>query len=353
MMKVLMIVPAPEVMGGIASVVNGYREKGITDAEIVYVESYVNGSKIAKLRQALRAYRKFGKILREQSDIDIVHIHSSFGPSFYRKKPFIDMAYRKHIPIINHIHGAEFDDFFVNVSEFKKRLIRKTYAKCSFLVALSNEWKKRLGMIFPQDRIVVIENYAIIPSLEDVNNSSDIVFMGEIGERKGSFDIPAILDTVKNKYPQVVSRISLTMAGNGNADELKELLSDYDVRFPGWVRGSDKDILLRSNGIFLFPSHDEGMPMAILEAMAYGLAVISSDVGGIPTLIEDGVNGFLCHPKDTESFAAKIARLLEDEKMRNEMGRSAREFIIKNYSYEMHVRKLLELYLRTRNENGR
>lgn len=337
-MKVLMVVPNRMVMGGIASVVNGYRDQGIKDADIIFVESYIDGSKIAKLIKAFKGYIEYRKVLRKEK-VDLVHIHSSFGPSFYRKRPFINHAFKKRIPIINHIHGAEFDKFYLDASDSKKRKIKSCYLKCDKLIALSDEWRGRLSLIVPEDRISVISNYTNIPDIE-VNNSNNILFLGEIGRRKGCFDIPKILDQVKD------IEYSMVMAGNGEeaTREIRTMVDDR-VSFPGWVRGEEKDKLLRSAGIFLFPSYNEGVPMAVLEAMGYGLSVVTTNVGGIPTVISNEENGFLVDPGDTEGFSNVLRKLLQDAELRNEIGRKAREHVMNNYSYSSHCEKIYELYL--------
>ena len=105
---------------GIAAVVNGYRGSQLEkDYEITYVESYKDGSKFDKLLKGICGYFHFAYVLMFHKP-DVVHIHSSFGPSFYRKMPFIYMASWRKIPIVNHIHGADFDEFYVNAPEEKK-----------------------------------------------------------------------------------------------------------------------------------------------------------------------------------------------------------------------------------------
>lgn len=106
MKRVCMIVPNRMVKGGIAAVVNGYRGSQLEkDYEITYVESYKDGSKFDKLLKGICGYFHFAYVLMFHKP-DVVHIHSSFGPSFYRKMPFIYMASWRKIPIVNHIHGG-------------------------------------------------------------------------------------------------------------------------------------------------------------------------------------------------------------------------------------------------------
>ena len=345
-MKICMVVPDRLVKGGIASVVNGYREHDFSGkCEVSYIESYRNGSKWEKLAKALKGYLLFFRemILNKP---DIVHIHSSFGPSFYRKMPFIYMACFRGVPVINHIHGAEFETFYLKASDRKKRRIRKVYGKCTMLIALSEEWKRNLESVVSPEKITVIENYCKIPDLSGTEKKKQILFLGEIGKRKGCYDIPEIYGRVLEKG----ERLPLIMAGDGELAEVKKLFEDRDllesVSFPGWVRGADK--CLKESGIFLFPSYYEGMPMAVLEAMAYGMAIVTTRVGGIPHLLEDGGSGYLCEPGDIEGLSKRLLELSKDGDKRRKMGERARQKAIADYSMEIHIKKLMDLYGRVK-----
>ncbi len=347
-MKICMVVPDRLVKGGIASVVNGYREHDFSGkCEVSYIESYRNGSKWEKLAKALKGYLLFFRemILNKP---DIVHIHSSFGPSFYRKMPFIYMACFRGVPVINHIHGAEFETFYLKASDRKKRRIRKVYGKCTMLIALSEEWKRNLESVVSPEKITVIENYCKIPDLSGTEKKKQILFLGEIGKRKGCYDIPEIYGRVLEKG----ERLPLIMAGDGGLAEVKKLFEDRDllesVSFPGWVRGADKDKCLKESGIFLFPSYYEGMPMAVLEAMAYGMAIVTTRVGGIPHLLEDGGSGYLCEPGDIEGLSKRLLELSKDGDKRRKMGERARQKAIEEYSMESHIKKLMDLYDRVK-----
>lgn len=347
-MHVCMIVPNEAVKGGIASVVNGYRGSVLEEHyRITYIESYQNGSKWSKLAKALKAYLAFFRLLRRDAP-DLVHVHSSFGPSFYRKMPFILGSANRGIPVVNHIHGAEFDSFYEKASEAKRRLIKKVYGKCTRLVALSAEWADRLGQIVPRDRIDVLENYCRIPETpyDAGRDKKQILFLGELGERKGCFDIPAVLERVKKHCPDV----KLVMAGDGEMEQVKGAFLEKGlletVSFPGWVRGKEKERLLEESGVFLFPSYHEGMPMALLEAMAYGLGIVTTSVGGIPQLIQDGENGFLTMPGETAAMAEAVERFLTDNDCLAACGRAAREKAESEYSQERHLAKLEAVYER-------
>lgn len=345
-MKICMIVPNASVKGGIASVVNGYRGSVIERKHnIQYVESYRDGSKAIKLWKALGGYFQFLKVLLTNRP-DVVHIHSSFGPSFYRKMPFIWLSRLAGIPVVNHIHGAEFDSFYENASAAKKKRVRRVYGKCARFIVLSQEWKEKIAQIVPADRIDVIENFCIWPEegCQEKRRQGQILFLGALEERKGCYDLPVIFEGVKQKCPNA----RLVVAGDGQMQRLKEAFAKKnllsDVTFTGWVRGQEKEKLLQQSAVFLFPSYHEGMPMAVLEAMGYGLGIVTTTVGGIPQLIAHGQSGFLEAPGDLSAMAEDVSKLIKDEALCRNMGEQARKTAKQNYSLEIHLQKLEETY---------
>ena len=350
--KVCMIVPNPMVKGGIAAVVNGYRGSQLEkDYKIIYVESYRDGNKLAKLVKGIRGYFHFVKVLLIDRP-DIVHIHSSFGPSFYRKMPFIYMASWANLPIINHIHGADFDEFYVNASKKKREKIKKVYSKCSVIIALSEEWKQRLSQIVPESKITIIENYSM-PHEDALKQrlkrqcNNIVLFLGELGRRKGCYDIPGVIKKVKEE----ITTVKFILAGAGSeADEaaIKRLVDEKGVTenvvFPGWVRGDEKDRLLRDSDLFFLPSYNEGMPMSVLDAMGYGLPIVSTNVGGIPKIVQNGENGYCCEPGDTDIMATRITHLLDDAELREKCEKASYQIVKESYSIDRHIYLLSNLY---------
>ena len=352
MKKICMIVPNKMVKGGITSVVEGYYGSRLEkDYKITYIESYKNGNKLIKLLKAIKGYVQFIKVLIFNKP-DLVHIHSSFGPSFYRKLPFIYLASKKKIPIINHIHGADFDEFYINASKKKKNKIKKVYNKCDKLIALSDEWKEKLSQIVDKDKIVIIENYSTLheDALQERLNrpcNNQILFLGELGKRKGCFDIPSVIQLVANIIPNV----KFVLCGSGTKEDetlIKKLIKEKNIEnnviFPGWVRGKDKDKILRESDVFFLPSYNEGMPMSILDAMGYGLPIVSTNVGGIPKIVKNNENGFLYDPCDIKNMANGIITILNQNDKSTNFAFNSILFIKNNYSLEIHINKLENVY---------
>lgn len=352
MKKVCMIVQNPMVKGGIAAVVNGYRGSQLEkDYDIIYVESYKDGSKITKFLKAIKGYFHFLKVLITDKP-DLVHIHSSFGPSFYRMIPFVYMASWVKVPIVNHIHGADFDKFYGDASNKKRKQIKRVYNKCEILIALSLEWKERLSKIVNEKKIRVIENYSILHMdayIERLNRSCNkqILFLGELGYRKGCYDIPAVVQRVA----QIIPNIEFVLCGAGTEKDemaLKKLVEDYgvtkNVTFPGWVRDNKKDKVLRDADLFFLPSYNEGMPMSVLDAMGYGLPIISTKVGGIPKIVHNTENGVCCNPGDVQTMADGIIELISDDTKRKYASTASIDIVKKGYSLEAHLKLLEAVY---------
>lgn len=359
-----MIVPNPLVKGGIAAVTSGYYGSVLEDDfRMIYVQSYCDGGRLRKLFKAIGAYFVFFWTILTKH-IDLVHVHSSFGPSFWRKKVFIDMAGWRHIPVVNHIHGADFEEFYLNAGERKKKTIEKCYGKCAKIIALSDEWKEKLSLIVDESRITVIPNYSVIHETALTNKMHDdeglinILFLGELGTRKGVYDIPDIALKLKNKCERINTspdgmRVNprFILAGAGSEEDergIKDKIGQLNVQdmffFPGWIRGDEKDVMLKNADIFILPSYNEGMPMSILDACGYGLPVISTVVGGIPKLVRNGDNGFLYEPGDTDGIAEGCFKLCTDEELRLQCGKHSLELVKRDYSLESHLAKLENIW---------
>ncbi len=345
--KVCMVVPSFSAKGGIATVVSGYKGSELEKQyDVKYIESYCDGSKIKKILKAIGAYFLFLKEMLVNKP-DIVHIHSSFGGSFYRKLPFIYIASGFRIPVINHIHGSEIANLYINAGKKKRQLVEKCFDKCSYLVVLSEEWKDNLNVVKTKTQKVVIENYSTIHKdclQRKEHIEKNILFLGFITELKGCFDLPEIAKKVieQNEY------VKFIIAGSGKVERLQKILSEKGIaqyfEFPGWVNQEEKERLLKNADIFFLPSYTEAMPMSILEAMGYGLPIVTTNVGGIPQLIEEGKNGYMTDPGNIDGFAKAILALINDSDLAYNMGKVSIEKASEKYSLEAHLRKVCTLY---------
>lgn len=344
-MKVLMIGAGRDVRGGVSSVVNSYYDAGLDKmCGLTYLPTMEDGSKLKKLFVAVRARIRFEHLIKEN---DILHAHMSADNSFYRKAVFIRRAYREKKKIIIHMHGSTFDLFYKErCNEKQKQEVRDIFAMADAVIALSEDWKEFLAQhICVPDKIHVIYNAVKMPEAYEKDYSNrKMLFLGILGQRKGTYDLIEVLPEIFRKYPDA----HIYFGGDGEREAAERLCRekgiDGNVTFLGWVRGAEKEKYLKMCSIYVLPTYHEGMPMSILEAMSYGMAVVSTYVGGIPHLITDGGNGLLCAAGDKVKISDALKRLMKNAEIRKRFGQRALEKIRNDFDVTEIVIKLLKLY---------
>ena len=136
-------------------------------------------------------------------------------------------------------------------------------------------------------------------------------------------------------------RIYRTIENITQQELAEELGVRNNVHFVGF-RTDIKSFYAEAD-VFVFPSYREGLPVALMEAMAAGVPAVASRIRGNVDLIEDGVNGFLCNPSDEKSFADHISMLLSDDALASSFSERSKEKI-KNYDTENVLRATQEIY---------
>ena len=144
-----------------------------------------------------------------------------------------------------------------------------------------------------------------------------LVYLGLFARSKGVFDL---IDALTRLRPECLGRTRLVLAGNGDLKGVRDLaerrgLSRF-VEVRDWLGPAERERLLASADAFVLPSYAEGLPMSLLEAMAWGLPVISTTVGSIPEHVRDGVQGLLVQPGDVSELAGAIERIVMDDALR-------------------------------------
>ena len=344
-MKVLMIGAGRDVKGGVSTVVNQYYEAGLDKlVDLTYVPTMIDGNKLKKFIVAIRAYVIFSIMLKEA---DVVHVHMSHRASFFRKSYFIKKAHKKNKKIIIHMHGSEFDVFYEKeCSDKQKEFVREIFCMADAVIALSNEWKEKLSSICDSNKICVLNNAVKIPSFRRSSyNDKNVLFFGRLGKRKGTYDLLRAIPVVLSKIPQA----HFYLGGDGDVQEVLNIIKENGlqetVEYVGWVQGEEKIKLLEQCSVFVLPSYHEGMPMAILEAMSFGEVVVSTNVGGIPQVIESGVNGYLHEPGNINQLVSSLLIALESDN-KNFIGNNAFKTIYNSFNIENNLSELIKLYNR-------
>ena len=334
--------------GGIASVVCTYQKAGVFENNnIQYITSHVAGSALKKCLVFLCAWLKFfaycclGKV-------SILHLKMASYGSFMRKYAFFVVARVFGIKTVVHLHGGEFDLFYRERSNsIQKMMIRDILSHADFFVALSNQWQLKLHKMCASANVVTIYNPIIVPKqISKQRDANLLIFLGNVSESKGTFDLIRAMPDVIKLNPSV----QLKIGGTGEIETARQLAVDLKVdahvEFLGWVVGEDKERLLNSATLLLLPSYNEGLPMSILEAMAHGLPVIASDVGGIPEALACCVADCIVKPGDVIDLANKINHLLADDALRGQIARKLQQTVAEKFDVEVVANELTQLYNR-------
>ena len=266
--------------------------------------------------------------------------------SFWRKAIFASIARRFGVPVVLHLHGSEMRDFYAAQTAPVKRLIVGQLEGAARVLALSESWRRFVAEIAPRARTTVVPNYVDVPdaTLGCARSAREILFLGLVGERKGVFDLLPAFAAARAAN----AALELTIGGNGAIERAKREalrlgVADH-VDLCGWLDPQRREAQLARADIFVLPSRNEGLPMSVLEAMARGLPVIATPVGGLPELIEDGVNGLLVPPGDPEALARAILELAGDPERRQALGNAARETVLARHSAAVVLPALDEVY---------
>ncbi|MEC4613838.1 glycosyltransferase family 4 protein [Tsukamurella tyrosinosolvens] len=334
--------PGPLSRGGMATVVGHMAAQPDPAIDVRLVATYVDGTVGQRLRTGLGGMaRSTAAVLR--GDVDVVHVHLSHGGSVVRKAPVLWAARLRGVPAVVHGHSFDFGGWVTRLPAPARTLVRAALPADRWLVlgtGLATEYAAALGLA-PETVEVLYNPVPPLPARPAeglaANGAAEsivrAVALGRLGVRKGSYDLVAAVAALP---PDVRSRLHLTLAGDGEVDEVRAAVAaagvEEAVTVRGWVDPAGRDALLAASQVFALPSYDEGLPMALLEAMAAGLAPLTTPVGAIPDAITDGDDGLLVPPGDVPALSAALARLVEDPELRKGIAagarRRARDFAI-------------------------
>jgi glycosyltransferase involved in cell wall biosynthesis len=343
---IVMLGTAFETKGGISSVVNVYRRAGLFERfSIIYLSTHTDGSALEKMCLCAAAWLRYMALLM-RGKVALTHVHISTGMSFWRKLLFFFPTVIVGVPAILHLHGADFAEFFDEGGKRRKWLIRTLFDKAAGIIVLSNSWLRWARGVSCNPLIVPIYNPVALPAVVDfsLRSPSCILFLGQLGNRKGTYDLLQAVARVLHKHP----RLKLVLAGDGEAEQVKSevdrLALHAHVDVLDWVSGREKSALLERAAIYALPSYCEGLPMSVLEAMAAGLPVVCTPVGGVPEAVTDGREGRIIMPGDVDALADALDSLLSQRDLRRRMGEAARHKIETTFSVTHIMPRIEQLY---------
>lgn len=276
---------------------------------------------------------------------DLVHIHSSYALSFYRSAFYVfvvSLLWRR--PIAFHVHGSSFDVFLETDSRLVRVIQTAVFARCDRIIVLSSYWRQVLEARTPERKVVVVPN-AIDPDQfapEYDHDPTRVRFISSLIQRKG---VQELIDAVDKLASAGSLGFELSIAGTGPLRTQIESLADRHERvtYHGFVSEQEKQRLLSAGDVFVLPSHAEGLPIAMLEGMAGGNAIIATTVGSIPEVIDDD-GGVLVEPNNTSALTDAIGSLVHECESIERMGRKNRRLVCERYAWFTVAEQIVGIY---------
>lgn len=323
----------PDSRGGMASVVRLMALEAADDptVSVTVVPTYRDVGRIGRVVTWLTGVVRVGRLLLA-GEVDVLHVHLSHGGSVARKAVPMALARTRGVPVVLHAHSFNFATWYDALPPAAQRLTRRTLRADTVIVLSPSQrevYRHRLDV--DAGRVEEVANPASLPDDDrarprvDSSAPMSVVFLGRYGERKGVGDLVA---AVARLTPEERARLHVVTAGDGDIDQVRTdvealgLAETIDVR--GWIEPAERDDLLARSEVFVLPSYDEALPMALIEAMAYRLVPVVTPVGGLPDLVHDGDNGIVVDVGDPDAIAAALRDLLTDPVRRRAIGDRAR-----------------------------
>jgi glycosyltransferase involved in cell wall biosynthesis len=289
----------------------------------------------------------------------IVHIGTAFGLSFVKNSVCIVISRFAGCRVLLHPH-CSFTTLYLKRPSWWQLYFRWVIRQVHGVIVISKEWHELLTVV-PECKVFELPNAINLKffhcvaekhfAVKEKKAPVQVLYLGYLGKAKGSFDL---LDAA-NMAKAAVDDLHFVLVGSelmpGELKHLQEKLRTDDLQLyvdilPP-VFGVEKLDMFTSADIFIYPSYHEGMPMAVIEAMACGLPVVATRVGGLPDLIRDQVTGLLVDPARPDQLIDALRVLMRNDPLRDQIKRNSVEVVEREFDIEKRVDQLLEIYQHT------
>ncbi len=300
------------------------------------------------VRAASRFVRFIDRFERRRPDAVLLFV--AVGASIVEKGAMAWYARLRGVPVIMFPRGGSVVDDCRD-SALMRAWVRWSFRGARKIVCQSETWRRFAVDVlgFVRTNVAVIRNWTATRELLDVgarrvarqNSSVRLIFLGWLERDKGIVElIEACRQLATGR------RFTLDIVGEGNASaEVRALVARHDlskvIRFRGWLRGPALRQAMSDADVLVLPSWAEGLPNAMIEGMAAGLAVVVTGVGAIPELITDRCSGMLVEPRNADSLARALDEVIVDDRLRERLAREAHRIAMRDFEVEAAVDRLV------------
>jgi glycosyltransferase involved in cell wall biosynthesis len=348
----VMLGPGLGCRGGISSVCASYRDGGLFERlGVRYLSTFEQGSAARKMAAAASALLRFTSLLLTRR-VALVHVHVATNASFWRKALFCELAGLAGVPYLLHLHSGDTPAFVQRCGSLGRRWVMRTLRGARRVVVLSAEWQAWLRTLDPTLPTEVLPNPVPPAPAGDAAGARSaepsVLFLGRLQSAKG---VPELISAFA-EVRQVLPGARLVLCGEGDRAAVHAQLAALKllgaVDCPGWVEGEHKRALLASSWVFALPSHHEGVPVGMLEAMAAGLPTVGTPVGGVPGLLRASGGGLLVPVGDAPALAQALLALLTDRSLAARLGAQGQQYVQAHNGLDVVERRLAALYAQAR-----
>lgn len=287
--------------------------------------------------------------LRLSGRARLLHINMAENASVARKGLLVGVGKLIGLPVLLHLHAGAFITFYENLPAPLRPAVRWLFRAADHVVVLGELWKTYLidRLKVDADRISVIYSGVANAPLKARHRAAGpcrLIYVGRVRMEKGLAELISAL-----AQPQLKGRSwTLTVVGAGETRALQEMIADCGlssrVRFTGWLEPAAVQTELAGADVFVLPSHYEGMPLSILEALASGLAVIATAVGALPEVLDHDQTALLVPPRDERALAQAIIRLVDEPDLRSRLGAAGLALHADRFHLDAFARRIVALY---------
>lgn len=277
--------------------------------------------------------------------------HGQTTPAFLKDSVFIFLGWLIGSHVLLHLRGSDWKNWLSGVTKFTKWYVLKILKLTSGVIVLGEKLRHLFSEDFSEDQIFVVPNGANyeFPDMPVKKfNSSKILFFSNLLPSKGVEDVLQAIRIIKKDN---LKEIHWTFAGEWANDEFRKNCNEYvrvhklDITFSPPAIGDMKVELFSNSDIFIFPPRNpEGHPWVVIEAMAAGLPIISTDQGAITESVINNVNGFIVEPQAPEEIAEKIKYLTNNPEEKIRMGKESRRIYEENFTEDKMVERLSNVF---------
>ena len=317
--KIIMVGPALEALGGISRVAKIWQDNAFFSRHNVKYVPSVSDACINRILFLIKNLLKFFASLIGGDHL--AYVHTALYRSLYRKSLFIIIAFSLRKKVILHIHPSVFSEFLSDLEFPQRQFVYWLFRRIETFVVLTNGIKDDIHRSFPQKKVFVLPNLISIEEMTNRKNyerkENSLIYLGWFVKEKGVYEL---VDAIQYLV-QLGMKTQLNFYGTKEVEKLKAYITYKNltehITVNGWISNEKKLKVFYESTALILPSHTEGIPNVILEAMATKTPIVTTHVGGLKEILKHRENAILAEVGNPRDLSEKILECLKNKELRD------------------------------------